>query len=169
MQNNQFYNFTNKCDKCLTCLYYQYECQGSDSIKKVNKCEAYENDPKAYVRQDRDDTYKEPKQQKIKPKFNKYYLLDTNHAYWSIDLQRMIKFVDKLVVKCMATYKYNDEMYFGNLINTSEVYDDLETNNEITFCQKDIIREYKLHKTHIFFVDFAKNNSKEVEIVNDKR
>ena len=88
----------------------------------------------------------------MKPKFNKYYLLDTNHTYWSIDLQRMIKFVDKLVVKCTATH--NDKMYFGNLINTSEVYNDLETNNEITFCQEDIISEYKLHLMPLFYMDF---------------
>ena len=88
----------------------------------------------------------------MKPKFNKYYLLDINHTYWSIDLQRMIKFVDKLVVKCTATY--NDKMYFGNLINTSEVYDDLETNNEITFCQEDIIGEYKLHLIPLLYIDF---------------
>lgn len=88
----------------------------------------------------------------MKPKFNKYYLLDTNHVYWSIDLQRMIKFVDKLVVKCTATY--NNKMYFGNLINTSEVYDDLETNNEITFCKEDIIGEYKLHLIPLLYIDF---------------
>lgn len=88
----------------------------------------------------------------MKPKFNKYYLLDTNHAYWSIDLQRMIKFVDKLAVKCTAIY--NDKMYFGNLINTSEVYNDLETNNEITFCQEDIIGEYKLHLIPLLYIDF---------------
>ena len=88
----------------------------------------------------------------MKPKFNKYYLLDTNHTYWSIDLQRMIKFVDKLVVKCTATH--NNKMYFGNLINTSEIYNDLETNNEITFCQEDIIEEYKLHKMPLFYMDF---------------
>ena len=46
----------------------------------------------------------------MKPKFNKYYLLDTNHTYWSIDLQRMIKFVDKLVVKCTATH--NNKIIF---------------------------------------------------------
>jgi len=88
----------------------------------------------------------------MKPKFNKYYLLDTNHVYWSINLQRMIKFVDKLVVKCIATY--NDKMYFGNLINTSEVYDDLETYNEITFCQEDIISEYKLNLKPLVYIDF---------------
>jgi uncharacterized pyridoxamine 5'-phosphate oxidase family protein len=64
----------------------------------------------------------------------------------------MIKFVDKLVVKCTATH--NDKMYFGNLINTSEVYNDLETNNEITFCQEDIISEYKLHLMPLFYMDF---------------
>jgi hypothetical protein len=153
MQNNQFYNFTSKCDKCLACLYYQYDCQGSDNIKKVNRCEAYENDPKAYVRQDRDDTYKEPKRQKINPKFNKYYKLDINKLYYSIDLQRNIKFVDNLVVKCIATY--NNQFYFGNIINISETYDDIETNNEITFLKEDIINEYKFKKMPLIYMDFS--------------
>lgn len=88
----------------------------------------------------------------MNPEFNKYYLLDTNHSYWSVDLQRVIKFVDKLVVKCIATH--DNKIYFGNIVNISEVYNDLETNNEIIFYQEDIIEEYKLHKMPIFYMDF---------------
>ncbi len=88
----------------------------------------------------------------MKPEPNKYYLLDTNHTYWSIDLKRMIKFVDKLVIKCTAIY--NDDMYFGNLINTSEIYDDLETDNEIEFLEEDIIDEYQLKDMPLIYMDF---------------
>ena len=88
----------------------------------------------------------------MKPKRNKYYLLNLDNTYWSLDLQRMVKFVDKLVVKCISNY--NDQLYFGNLVNTSEVYDDVDTSHEIQFTKDDIISEYKFHKVPLIYMDF---------------
>ena len=50
-------NNTAKCAKCLTCVNYQYVCQGETNYDKAEKCEKYEYDEYAYHRQDRDDTY----------------------------------------------------------------------------------------------------------------
>ena len=50
-------NNTAKCAKCLTCVNYQYVCQGETNYNKAEKCEKYEYDEYAYHRQDRDDTY----------------------------------------------------------------------------------------------------------------
>lgn len=92
----------------------------------------------------------------MKCKFGKYYLLDLNKTYWSIDLQRSIKFVDKLVVCCESTYQH--KLYYGKLVDTPSVYSDMVTNNEIMFSPEDVIGEYKLQSTPLFFVDFIYEN-----------
>ena len=53
----KFKNCTSKCNKCLQCANYMYVCRGTDNFNDVEKCEEYEYDVNAYVRQDRDETY----------------------------------------------------------------------------------------------------------------
>jgi len=88
----------------------------------------------------------------MKAKYGKYYLLDNTKYYRSVDLQRDVKFTEKLVIKCSSEIR--EGWHFGTLINTSEIYDDLETNNEIVFSDEDIINDYKLFKAPLIYMDF---------------
>ena len=88
----------------------------------------------------------------MKAEYGKYYLLDNTKYYRSIDLQRDVKFTGKLAIKCDS--EIGEGWYFGILINTSEIYDDLETNNEITFNDEDIIDGYELSKVPLLYMDF---------------
>ena len=81
-------NNTAKCAKCLTCVNYQYVCQGETNYNKAEKCEKYEYDENAYHRQDRDDTYIKSSEilnyNKYKPKvclFDYYTLNDIITCY----------------------------------------------------------------------------------------
>ena len=95
----------------------------------------------------------------MKPKIGKYYLLRTDRYYRSIDLQRDVMFYGKLAVKCESAFGYDG--YFGSLVNTAEIYDDLETNNDIEFSEKDIISEYKLSKLPLMYMDFPSKFNKD--------
>ena len=88
----------------------------------------------------------------MKPKFGKYYLLRTNKYYHSIDLQRDVMFKDKVVVKCGSSFGIGG--YFGYLVDTSELYNDMETKNEIVFSEEDVISEYQLSGMPLMYTDF---------------
>lgn len=82
--------------------------------------------------------------------FNKYYELDCNRKYFSIDLQREVKFDGCLVVKpthksdgICGTFK-GGRLWFGTLVNVDvNGCHDYDTNNEIEFVAEDVISEYE--------------------------
>lgn len=84
--------------------------------------------------------------------FDKYYELDKEQTYFSIDLQRSIKFYGKLVVKpthrsdphC-GTFKGSGCLWFGTLVDTDGLMD-YDTTNEIEFVSQDVISEYEFRK-----------------------
>lgn len=51
------YNYTAKSARCLTCANYMYGCGGCISNEEAHKCDEYDEDLNAYVRQDNDETY----------------------------------------------------------------------------------------------------------------
>lgn len=85
---------------------------------------------------------------------DKYYILDAKKYYWSIDLQRMVKFDDGRALAVKVTNRAFDEtLFFGNLINTG--ISDYETNNSIEFHAQDVIGKYKFKdKVPIFYLEF---------------
>lgn len=88
----------------------------------------------------------------MKAEYGKYYLLDNTKYYRCVDLQRDVKFTGKLAIKCDS--EISEGWHFGTLINTSEIYDDLETNNEIVFGDENIIDDYELSKAPLIYMDF---------------
>ena len=82
--------------------------------------------------------------------FDKYYELDTEQRYFSIDLQRSVKFYGKLAVKpthrsheICGTFKGGGCLWFGTLVNVdTNGLHDYDTNNEIEFVAQDILSEY---------------------------
>ena len=82
--------------------------------------------------------------------FNKYYELDCNKKYFSIDLQREVQFDGVLAVK--PTHKSDSIfgnfkggcLWFGTLVNVDvNRLHDYDTNNEIEFVAEDVISEYE--------------------------
>lgn len=93
----------------------------------------------------------------MKSEYGKYYILTNEHPYFSVDLQRMIMFPDKLVVKCDSGFGYNNKGHFGILLKLSTTFSDCLTDNEIEFYDEDIIEEYTFnYKPIINFIDFDK-------------
>ena len=79
----------------------------------------------------------------MQAEFGKYYELSTNKFYFSVDLQRCVKFDSKLVVKCGSSFK---GMHFGNLVDLcvhGPLGVDYDTKHEIEFTDEDIIAEYE--------------------------
>ena len=74
--------------------------------------------------------------------FDKYYTLDTNQMYFSIDLQRSVKFTGVLAIK--PTHCSTCGTWFGKLVdvdlNGLKVYG---TNNEIEFTAQNVVSEYE--------------------------
>jgi hypothetical protein len=87
--------------------------------------------------------------------FGKYYELDKEQTYFSIDLQRNVKFNDTLVVKpthrsndMCGTFKGGGCLWFGTLVNVGITgFHDYDTNNEIEFVSQDVVSEYKFKET----------------------
>lgn len=83
--------------------------------------------------------------------FNKYYELDCNRKYFSIDLQREVQFDGVLAVKpthksdsICGTFKGGGCLWFGTLVNVDvNKLHDYDTNNEIEFVAEDVICEYE--------------------------
>lgn len=99
----------------------------------------------------------------MKAKYGKYYLLDNTKYYRCVDLQRDVKFTGKLAVKCDS--EIGEGLHFGTLINTSEIYDDLETNNEIVFGDENIIDNYELSKAPLIYMDFPFNGNEQPNLL----
>ena len=89
----------------------------------------------------------------MKPIQGNFYLLNNDKFYFSIDLQRKVKFETRIAIKC-SSYIGNG-WYFGELVDTSEVYTEFVTNNEITFNETDIIDTYKLKEMPLLYMDFC--------------
>lgn len=84
-------------------------------------------------------------------KFDKYYSLDTERMYFSIDLQRSVKFDGILAVKpthrsdpACDDFKGGGCLWFGTLVNVDvNGLHDYDTNNEIEFAAEDVVSEYE--------------------------
>lgn len=77
----------------------------------------------------------------MKAEYGKCYELDNSKSYFCVQLQRRVKFTDKLCVKCGSGACFRDDFHFGNLIDISPASDNI-TNNEIEFLDEDVIGEY---------------------------
>ena len=80
--------------------------------------------------------------------FGKYYMLNTDNMYFSIDLQRSVKFNSPLVVKAISrshpmcgTFKDSGSLWFGQLVDNGVT--DMDTKNEIEFVATDVACEYQ--------------------------
>lgn len=78
----------------------------------------------------------------MKIDLGKYYILNPNNFYFSIDLQRRVKMDEEVVVKAVSTFQ--NRVFFGKLLDFgptpfSTIY---ETCNEIEFDRHDVISEY---------------------------
>ena len=73
----------------------------------------------------------------------KYYALNPDKFYFSIDLQRTIKFINPVIVKLTHTSTLGP--IFGTLVDVG-LFEDINTTNEIEFISKDILREYEFKK-----------------------
>lgn len=75
--------------------------------------------------------------------FDKYYTLDTNQMYFSIDLQRKVKFDGTLAVKPTARSS-SLGLWFGKLVDVDiNGLKDYDTNNEIEFTSDDVVGGYE--------------------------
>jgi len=89
----------------------------------------------------------------MKAEYGKYYLLDNRKEYFCVDIQRCVKFSGTLAVKCGSSF--GKDNHFGTLVDTSEKSGpDYDTNNEIEFCDNDIIGIYKLKDMPLLYTDF---------------
>ena len=90
----------------------------------------------------------------MKAKVNKFYVLRTDNYYFSVDLQRNVKFDSKLIVKCTNHYGYNDTGHFGIILDNFGM-SNYETKNQIQFSDSDIIKEYDYNSNlPLFYMDF---------------
>jgi len=86
----------------------------------------------------------------MKAEYGKYYELDNRKSYFVPDLQRRVKFPDKLCVKCDSGYVYDESFHFGKLINLGlGIYSDIVTNIDIEFLDNDVLNEYQLQTNNI--------------------
>ena len=88
----------------------------------------------------------------------KYYTLNPDKFYFSIDLQRSIKFNSPVIIK--VTHTSDLGLLFGTLVDIG-LFEDINTTNEIEFISDDIIGEYEfkkynntLLKSNPFYVEF---------------
>lgn len=90
----------------------------------------------------------------MKYEVGKYYKLNPSKSYWSVDLQRNVRFDGRVIVK--LTNFVNDKAMFGNLVNTGifAFSPDYDTNNSIEFNENDIIEEYTFNNGSVMFFDF---------------
>jgi len=87
----------------------------------------------------------------MKAEFGKFYILNHNKDYFSVELQRNIKFNEPLIIKCGSGFFKT--CHFGCLVNTG-IGNDFITDNEIEFSDEDVVSEYFLQVKPINFVDF---------------
>lgn len=74
----------------------------------------------------------------------KYYVLNPDKFYFSIDLQRSVKFINPVIVKVTHTSTFG--IIFGTLVDVGLFRNDIDTTNEIEFISEDILREYEFKK-----------------------
>ncbi len=60
-----------------------------------------------------------------------------------------------LYIKCDS--EINETTHYGKLIRHGTTYDDIITNDEIVFCDDDVISQYDLYKAPVYFMDFEFN------------
>lgn len=93
-------------------------------------------------------------------KFDKYYSLDAERMYFSVDLQRKVKFDGILAVKpthrsgpACGTFKGDGCLWFGTLVNVDvNGLHDYDTDNEIEFVAEDVISEYDFKDRVMSFI-----------------
>lgn len=73
----------------------------------------------------------------------KYYALNPDKFYFSINLQRSVKFINPVIVKVTHTSTFG--IIFGTLVDVG-LFRDIDTTNEIEFISEDILREYEFKK-----------------------
>ena len=92
----------------------------------------------------------------MKGEYGKYYLLDIAKEYFSVDLQRKIKFSGvpgTLAVKCGSSF--GKDCHFGTLVASEKMGPDYDTKNEIEYCDSDITGIYQLKDMPLFYMDFS--------------
>lgn len=95
----------------------------------------------------------------MKAEYGKYYLLDNSKYYFCIDISRLVKFPDALVVKCDSGFL--DDHHFGLLVDTTNPNGpDYDTNHQIEFSDADVIIEYTLRDMPLLYTDFDYKNKK---------
>lgn len=120
---SKFKNYTTKCNKCLQCSNYMYVCRGEENFNCVEKCEEYEYDDKAYVRQDRDETYM------------------PNIERMNEDIDNSIKYHNQYKTK---TYIYDIDNEL--LIATCYTTEVPKIDEDIILHREDIFEKYKVTK-----------------------
>lgn len=84
----------------------------------------------------------------------KYYALNPDKFYFSIDLRRTVKFINPVIVKAAHVGKVGTEnIFFGKLVDVG-LSIDYDTNNEIEFTDDDILREYTFKNVSVANVGF---------------
>ena len=79
----------------------------------------------------------------IEFEIGKYYALNPDKFYFSINLQRSVKFINPVIVKVTNTSTLG--LIFGTLVDVG-LFEDINTTNEIEFISADILREYEFKK-----------------------
>jgi len=85
------------------------------------------------------------------------YSLNPDKAYFSIDLQRYVKFSGTVEVKVGNRFDADCEnsLYFGRLIDRgpTNMSVDRITTNEIEFVDSDVIEKYEMKKMPTLYTD----------------
>ena len=89
----------------------------------------------------------------MKAEYGKYYLLNPSNSYFSVSLQRPVRFDGLIAVKCDSGF--GKDAHFGYLINTASLNGpDYETDSEIEFVDSDIAGDYKLREMELIYYKF---------------
>lgn len=83
----------------------------------------------------------------------KYYALNPDKFYFSINLQRSVKFINPVIVKVTHKNALNLNHGFGTLVDVG-LFRDIDTTNEIEFISEDILREYEFKKAQSSLAPF---------------
>lgn len=85
-------------------------------------------------------------------KIGEYYQLKTDKFYFSVDLQRKVRFNTPVIVK--LTNFYAENRCFGNLVDCGDIKGstiDYDTKNSIEFGRDDVIDKYIFQDTLFAF------------------
>lgn len=93
----------------------------------------------------------------MKAEYGKYYLLNRDKYYFCPSLNREVKFLGNLVVKCNSSFGMS--AHFGKLVDTKSLNGpDYEIKEDIEFSDNDILSEYQLRDMPLLYMDFSKNS-----------